>query len=1003
MAFEDFQSMDTAAPDQATDPFVSQEATDSAALVDFGASDSNLGLEEARNSLLSFVNPHVNMSVADAKRALLGFTNNPKKAHLIVSQIEKEQMLGSEGPSLNGIPFAYLSPENQQLAIQRQQELQVTQERNQRAWTRDNELDTTFGRAKNIAANLTASGADIVGQSLTLGARSLNFLNSLGLDPKDYETYDAVQNKLQSGQQLTRDELKFYSETIGGKDSKKTRFDVITDIKQRESYIQSIEAGVENVRGIVNDKKTRIALDKVGTKADLAIDKFSKGDYLDAIGTFMGSVADLATEDTQAAVELTANTLPQMYLLAKHALLGVSNLTATGYDQAIKDFKESHNGRMPTNEEKAIAGTLSLISVGLDVVGAKFTLGGQKFINAIKTSAAKMGLDIAPKTLAAAENAVAEAGKSVTKKALGIGVSTIKKVATSHPVKAIPVEGGTEGVQNLLAQLAGTQGEKKLDVKSALVDTAVGAVAGFGIAGTVTAAQKTAGAVVKSPAIVSRSAQVVSEALDQYLADKNIGDLGSVIQNAKDTNNPDLAIQAIAKADFTELNYKQRRGLIKELTSFVTEHENAAEKIKDPEERKAALEQNDAYRETLNTIIEVHNRVSTNGTIEQAVDTLVRGKTATTQPTKEVVKDSISTVSDSVSGTTDLNIQQVDKILGSEDFNDNATKGEKNLVKGYRDMLETSTVISDTVDNAESQGKSAAAVNKDVLDGGKGFIGIKQHMANLRRAVAEGDIEAAQGVLNGLKQFRKEQQAKLEQGFYSKKHKRFLPHTSNVAAFIEQEIAALQAAEKHTENVLKEKLDVKPKTESKKVPTPEQNQGASPGSVEASGSTKAKSEKKYVLTRDNINQVKQRLAAIPEWMQKALGKEYTDAHIALKAIRDAVDLPDNVFNKVRNDVQILTGKILKLKEQGPPKSEPKPAAKPVKKPEPEKKSDVLDLTSTEYKAVISDLKELTDKERVTYEGYVNGEEVIVVRSLDTELKQVDTTINSLLQILEECA
>lgn len=49
--------------------------------------------------------------------------------------------------------------------------------------------------------------------------------------------------------------------------------------------------------------------------------------------------------------------------------------------------------------------------------------------------------------------------------------------------------------------------------------------------------------------------------------------------------------------------------------------------------------------------------------------------------------------------------------------------------------------------------KSVAEVNSDVLSGGKGFIGIKQHMRNIASAISVNQPERANAALNKLKQF----------------------------------------------------------------------------------------------------------------------------------------------------------------------------------------------------------------------------------------------------------
>lgn len=941
MAFEDIPSqlgIDTSNPDLAV---ADQPAEDIAALQDFGASSDAPYLEEAKNSLLSFINPTQNLSVADAKRALLGFTNNPKKAHLIAAQINKEAMLGKEGPSLNGVPFAYLTPEQQKVALQKREEEKQAQERNQRSWVKDSQLDTTGGRIKNFAANVVAGTTEFVGEASVMGARTLNFLNNLGLNESDYKMYESIQNKMSSGQDLNKEELSFYSKTIGGEGSDKTKFDVIGDIKQRENYIQSIEAGIADVGKIVNDKKTQIALNKVGAKAENALNKFSEGEYLDAVGTFAKSLYDLATEDTQAAAELTARTLPQMYIMARSALLGVSQMTATGYDQAIADFKAEH-GRMPNNEEKAVAGIASLVSAGLDAMGAKFTFGGQKFLTNIKKVAEKLGLKTASKTFAKADNAVIEAGKSLTKTALGLGAKTVKEVVTSHPVKSLFVEGGTEGAQSAVSQFAAKQDISKIDVKQVLTETAVGSVVGFAISSPGSAAHGAARTLSSLEKRKTKAAKKAADYLDRIITENKISDMEKVIQEAKDTDNPELGIEAISRTGIDKLDYKQRRNVIKDLTKFINKHEKAAEGIKNPEERAAALKQNDDYRTMLNNVIEVHNQLSTGGTVEDAYNVLT-GKEA--KP--EEAKAAADTFVNNVVGTSTVSLKVVNDVLGSEDFKKNASPEDVKVLETNRDLLESSTLVEEAVNQRVDEGKTAARVNKDIINGGKGFVGIKQYMSDLRKAVAEGNHGAAAAIVTKLNQFKTEHTDKLNKGYYDKKNKVWKSHKSDIAAFIQKEIDALDAAEKYAASVVEKTFGEKVQPE----PTPARSQGASPGGAEASVSPSVKVTQKKVLTHDNAAQVYDRLTKIPAYIQEALGKNYKDALVALQALQDSPNVPETFFTKTQNDIQKLSAKIVALKKKGPPqkKAETAPAAK-AQAPATEKPAKVEPSIPVEEKA-----------------------------------------------------
>jgi len=426
---------------------------------------------QAKEAILGGVNIPVTQSltVAESKALLLGSVD--KSVQLNNNKLDKQTRQGklpSTGPSLNGIPYLLLDP------VGKAQSLKVEQERKQvilqqeaiataneeNALLSNDALNTSAGAVANIGISAVSGAVDVGTGILSTVTKGLNFA---GLDDDTAATIN-----------------------IG------------------------LDAWSAAADKLVNKSNQTEAIEDVRDKSEQAAEEFKRGDIFTGIGTILSSQAYLAREHPAAALEFTANSLPQMFVLARSAIIGIGALTSTGYDDAIEEFIVEH-GRQPDNSEKALAGFLSLTSAGLDKLGADSVLGIKKIVKL----ATKSGITAAKETITKADSVFKKLGKGI--------------LATP---KAVVVESVTEGTQNLLTQQAGKQDTSKLDPVEAITDATIGGVAGGHLRAPSAAVQSAAAIAPKIKETINKAANVVVDKGRKA----GIGKVDDVVATAKETD-----------------------------------------------------------------------------------------------------------------------------------------------------------------------------------------------------------------------------------------------------------------------------------------------------------------------------------------------------------------------------------------------------------------------------------------------------------------------------------
>jgi len=867
-------------------------------------------------------NPIVPPSVSEFKSNLLA-SISPNKAANLFTNLDAPR-------STDVLPDPLTVLEKKVALVHQRGQLKRAQriKREETALISDQGADTFLGGAANIALKGVGGVAQVGGETLTLGSSVMNALDMRGITDNDIALYESINKK--GNRNLTPEETEF-TKAIGG--IRESKFDRLKHVDQRQQFINKIDADVEAVKKLSNSKKEGIALTKVKANSAEAIQDFSDGKVVDGMAKFINGFTTLAADDTAAAVELTAQSLPQMYVLAKNALLGVSTLSVAGYDDAVREFVAEH-GRQPNQQEKAIAGSLALVSAGLDAVGAKAVINGKELVKSVLGYSEKIGLKTAKATVKAAEEATKAGSTSLLKKSLGI----TKSVATSRPVRAVPVEGSTEGAQNILSQLAAKQDLSKVDLVEALVDTTIGGVSGAHISSAIVTGEA---AIVKLPQKLQKEARKLNE----KLTEAGIGETRTVLAQAVKNKDVDTAIKAVAQ-DFGSRPEEERVSQLATLEKLI-------ETTKDPKEKAK-------HTESLVQLSQAHNRlVSTgstkNGSVTNAINVLNAPATEK-RATPEVKAAAVKLVVNNVGTTSDVTLELVNKALGSAPFDPKsgiASKEDIATLTSYRNLLQKTEIVENT---AESDiGKGTAAVNKEVIEGSKktGFIGIRQHLKNFQVAIAQSNRDGAVTVLKKLKEFREAQAIKLERGYLPATEKQlydqngekiftnYREHSSNpkndVKGFITQEIAALDAAIEFAEAEGIKRFGLKKKD----IPTLE------PEIIE-----------KQIIEEPVVEKKEEKKVEVVQTKE------------------EAAELAKDVIDKATARQEPVTPEVT----------------------EPTEAPGHINLLDPEYKDMISDLSDVTIPKEIDVEGVVH----ILQAKLSRELKRIDKRINGLAFVFKEC-
>jgi len=743
------------------------------------------------------------LTATEAKEKLIGggFTTlvDDKEASVAQKTADKQQAISGSvetGPSRFGIPYELLSPENKAAALK---EAQLEQdrlsqdirrsERESRQLISDADLDTVPGYIANLGLNVLSGAATVGADILKAPSHIANYLDTVGITDNDILLYNEV---------LRGGDLSTAAQEFAQSD----KFSNLQDVKARGVFIDTIDSGLTTISGWINDNNTAPALAKLSDTTQKAEESFIKGDYARGIGHFLSGVADLAIEDTAAAGELLANTLPQMYVLARQALFGTSTLAISQYDQAIEEFQAEH-GRVPNESEKAMAGVLSFVSAGLDTLGAKFVLRLKGSPNKILAIAEKTGVATAQVTLNAAKASLKTAAKQIkqTKKAQARAAAPLVKKTLREMkeiVKAGFVEGGTEGAQKALTDLAAKQDVSKLDVSDILTDAAVGAVIGKGIRGGQTA--------IKAPGAVATAAVPVVKAGLDALEKRGIGNNQKIIKRALEEEDAELGLGAISDIDIAALPEEQIEEHLDNYNTLLDMLDKEIDSTTDPAQKAKKQQIYIKNTKKLSNTIREQLREEKGKAFAEAVELLdpqerstvdAEGRKVksdlTSKLSPKVGKAAVVSLIDNIENSMDVTTPQIIRALGSESFDEHATKEQKRKAKDFKKLRESEDAVDAHMDVSV---KGIQDVHEEVRNGKGKFKGVNQHVTDFQRALGIKDNAKAKAkatqTIEHLQALGRSQKNKLAQKGFTTDDGRFIKHTAEFVEALNLEIALIR-------------------------------------------------------------------------------------------------------------------------------------------------------------------------------------------------------------------
>jgi tetratricopeptide (TPR) repeat protein len=592
----------------------------------------------------------------------------------------------------------------------------------------DEQADSVLGGAANTAVGVFGGAAKVFSDIFLTSVPTLgNMIDSYGIEPEEFEIHKEIIGKRNAKIPLDEAEEQYLSEY-------QDNFDAITDINKKQEFIDAINTGVKHVQSWQNTTKQQVALKELGKDSEVAAKEFSDGNYFSAIGTYLKAAGKLAINNPAASVELLGNTLPQMIALHRAAAAGVYGLSTAQYEEAIQEFEKEH-GRMPDDNEKAIALSLSTLSAGADLLGAKLVLGGKSLLQGVKQANKKLGLQYSTKLFKAAEGTVKKAIIETSKGAV--------KVTGSRPVTAFVGEGATEGAQNALNQLAAKQDISKLDAKEIISDSVVGSVIGGGLGSTgpVLDAVKIAAGAKESDTL-----NVVKDTVKTKTG--KIGNLfkttDEIITNSINDKDAETGFNALNEVDFNETSQEEHAAYLEKFIKLNIVLDEQTEAIKDKNDLAKVEEIRKKQENIQKVIFASYQAKYAKPEANTAVETI-----KDTKADKVEVKEAISTVTDNI-GTSDIVSEaQVDEVLGSKAFQDSATPAQKEILETYKKHLVNQ--------KAHGNRKNIDEVTDDIYQGSEDNIGINEHLSNMHLAISRGDTKQAQKTILELRHWRGKQ------------------------------------------------------------------------------------------------------------------------------------------------------------------------------------------------------------------------------------------------------
>lgn len=510
-----------------------------------------------------------------------------------------------------------------------------------------------------------------------------------------------------------------------------TQYQVEQVAQQQQEYKLASPSSVEAL------PKNASALDKVVA-------------YIEDIGGEAGNTIRALVDNPLAATDIILSSAPELIVsggigiaVKKVATKGMSKDQAADYvnsdagRESISGISEAANlGYLAASESMntAVAAKGKVLELSHEELMRTSEFYRAEITNGVSPEQARMNTsDRVFETTAS----IAAATALITAKATGAGRSEASG-ATGF-TKQVATQGVEEPLQSAGSQFAENVATQQfIDKETGLTENigealGTGFVAGVGSSVVVPASIGAAQTAKEVPTIIKERVKQVKEAsfIEDTIAS---GNTESVTDTKKDSYKPEIALEVLLDG------------------KVIPESE---------EERSAHVDKVDKHiSELLNQTVALHSKANTTTEEDQLVaDNIVlinkykeqRDALATSALT-DIASD-IETITKSTEQTPETDAA-VKRVFGSMKLaDDSVTIEQKEAIASSSALSEDQRgVVSNSIEVAKAK-KTLTGVSTDIFEGGKGFLGINDHMASVTSALAENDIPTANKQVAQLKEF----------------------------------------------------------------------------------------------------------------------------------------------------------------------------------------------------------------------------------------------------------
>ena len=482
--------------------------------------------------------------------------------------------------------------------------------------------------------------------------------------------------------------------------------DTIARILEIAPRIERYQKVIDNAVSKINTRVSDAALAKVKSKAEQSVVEWESGDYLKSVSTALGAFADLAIDDTQGALQLLAEALPVTLGFVLARAVTAPALITDAYENAVKSHIAEYKAP-PTEAEKLVISTLSVINVEADRLGDKLALGAGKHVDDIIQATEKLNIKL-PTVL----------------------TNSLKVTA---PIQAATLEGSTEAFQSVLESIAGSIRDPKIDAAGALTEGIVGGVIGGGISLPSTlleAISGTAGLAKEVTATAKAGIDKVTASVKAKAFVKTetlIADKPDSIETA----------EAILRDGLTGLDENQRKERLKLANKIITE----AKGVPDKKQAELAVK----AKELILAHLELTKKEKEGATTLEQIKIITEDTSAGSKEEQEKQDATIKSFGSSLLTRLDVSPAAIQAVQESSAFA-RASEETKTQINEYAAVL-----------------KSMSKVSEEILTKGEGkFKSLAEHLVDLNAAIGLDNVSLANDTINALDNFSNNQSAKLE-------------------------------------------------------------------------------------------------------------------------------------------------------------------------------------------------------------------------------------------------